>query len=327
MKKAIELENVETLGLSNRTVALLKRYYSSVDQIVKQGRVYAYEEERGICRSLPKYKEELVSALRNCGFTRPAEDFVMSFNVATLYSCICLPGYVAKYDYSQVFIRDIESLSNEQYESFKALTEDEIKEVERHLQAILTEREFKIVYYSFGLDGANTRDLEAVVQLLNIGIGEERTRQIECKALRKLSRSSIKVPAVFDMPDRVEEIAGQMRAELEELMSNPIFAQANDLIHKLKCIGDLPFRHDCECMRYGSIDYTPIENIDLSVRAYNCLKRAHINYVADIIKRPNDDWFRIQNLGMAALKEVIAKMHSLGYKDFKIEFPEIYWPV
>ena len=55
-----------------------------------------------------------------------------------------------------------------------------------------------------------------------------------------------------------------------------------------------------------------IEELDMSVRSFNCLKRAGINTVEDLINRTEEDMIKVRNLGKKSLEEVIAKLHSLG---------------
>ena len=55
-----------------------------------------------------------------------------------------------------------------------------------------------------------------------------------------------------------------------------------------------------------------IEDMDLSVRSYNCLKRAGINTVEDLIGKSEDDMLKVKNLGRKSLDEVIHKLESLG---------------
>lgn len=55
-----------------------------------------------------------------------------------------------------------------------------------------------------------------------------------------------------------------------------------------------------------------IEDMDLSVRSYNCLKRANIHTVEDLIKRSEDDMLKVRNLGRKSLDEVINKLTSYG---------------
>ncbi|MBQ2954122.1 MAG: DNA-directed RNA polymerase subunit alpha [Clostridia bacterium] len=55
-----------------------------------------------------------------------------------------------------------------------------------------------------------------------------------------------------------------------------------------------------------------IEELELSVRAYNCLKRAGINTVAELVQRNQDDMMKVRNLGRKSLEEVEQKLHELG---------------
>ncbi|MBE7034014.1 MAG: DNA-directed RNA polymerase subunit alpha [Ruminococcaceae bacterium] len=55
-----------------------------------------------------------------------------------------------------------------------------------------------------------------------------------------------------------------------------------------------------------------IEELDLSVRSFNCLKRAGINTVDDLINKSPDEMMRVRNLGKKSLEEVIVKLQSYG---------------
>ena len=61
----------------------------------------------------------------------------------------------------------------------------------------------------------------------------------------------------------------------------------------------------------------PIEELELSVRSYNCLKRAGITTVQDLANKSEADMMKVRNLGKKSLDEVINKLHSLG-----LEFAE-----
>lgn len=56
----------------------------------------------------------------------------------------------------------------------------------------------------------------------------------------------------------------------------------------------------------------PIEEMDLSVRSYNCLKRANINTVDDLIKKSKSDMLKVRNLGLKSIEEVVAKLQTYG---------------
>ena len=56
-----------------------------------------------------------------------------------------------------------------------------------------------------------------------------------------------------------------------------------------------------------------IEELDLSVRAFNCLKRAGVNTVQDLVYKSPEEMMKVRNLGKKSLEEVIEKLHSLGF--------------
>ena len=56
-----------------------------------------------------------------------------------------------------------------------------------------------------------------------------------------------------------------------------------------------------------------IEELDLSVRSFNCLKRAGINTVEDLISKTEEDMMKVRNLGRKSLEEVMAKLNALGF--------------
>ena len=55
-----------------------------------------------------------------------------------------------------------------------------------------------------------------------------------------------------------------------------------------------------------------IEELDLSVRSFNCLKRANINTVADLVSKTQDEMIKVRNLGRKSLEEVEHKLQMMG---------------
>lgn len=55
-----------------------------------------------------------------------------------------------------------------------------------------------------------------------------------------------------------------------------------------------------------------IEELDLSVRSYNCLKRAGINTVQELTNKSEPEMIKVRNLGRKSLEEVKLKLHDLG---------------
>jgi len=62
----------------------------------------------------------------------------------------------------------------------------------------------------------------------------------------------------------------------------------------------------------GKTIETTIEELDLSVRSYNCLKRANINTVEDLTNKTEEEMMKVRNLGRKSLDEVLSKLHALG---------------
>ena len=60
-----------------------------------------------------------------------------------------------------------------------------------------------------------------------------------------------------------------------------------------------------------------IEELDLSVRSFNCLKRAGINTVEDLVSKSEGEMMRVRNLGKKSLEEVVSKLDSLGFQFLK----------
>ena len=94
---------------------------------------------------------------------------------------------------------------------------------------------------------------------------------------------------------------------------------AKILIDRLKYFADLSDDTDQPIMIEEEKDSgkdktleTTIEELELSVRSFNCLKRAGINTVADLINKSPEDMMKVRNLGKKSFDEVKAKLQSLG---------------
>lgn len=55
-----------------------------------------------------------------------------------------------------------------------------------------------------------------------------------------------------------------------------------------------------------------VEELDLSVRSYNCLKRAGINSVDELVRKTEEDMMKVRNLGKKSLQEIKEKLGDLG---------------
>ena len=66
--------------------------------------------------------------------------------------------------------------------------------------------------------------------------------------------------------------------------------------------------------KLGRLYAMPIEELDLSVRPYNCLKRAGINTIGDLVQRTEEEIVNVKNFGRKSLDEVKEKLAVLGLK-------------
>ena len=77
-------------------------------------------------------------------------------------------------------------------------------------------------------------------------------------------------------------------------------------------VGDVEIMVEKEEDKKEKILDTTIEELDLSVRSYNCLKRAGINTVQELIMRDEEEMMKVRNLGKKSLEEVQQKLEALG---------------
>ena len=100
--------------------------------------------------------------------------------------------------------------------------------------------------------------------------------------------------------DAVREASSILMAQLDKI-DNPEFT---DAIRGL-------MKQNEEDPRQKLLE-TSIDDLELSVRAYNCLKRAAINNVQDLVNKSENEMMKIRNLGRKSLKEVIDKVKDMG---------------
>lgn len=163
----------------------------------------------------------------------------------------------------------------------------------------LTEREQEVLKMRF-MSGMTLDECAAVMS-----VGRERIRQIEAKALRKLRHPMRFKRWHLDTMDKaIEEAKERSRLELENAV----------LRSKLKSL-EVPeeeFMNLPESARLPKPTDVDIGEMELSVRSYNCLKRAMINNISDLEGMTVDDLMKVRNLGRKSMEEVIAKAKEWG---------------
>lgn len=100
--------------------------------------------------------------------------------------------------------------------------------------------------------------------------------------------------------------------EVVSLSAKIIQDHTNLFVELVESMKDLSILQAREDEKQHKVLEMSIEDMDLSVRSYNCLKRANINTISDLTKKSKDDMLKVRNLGLKSLEEVIKKLESLG---------------
>jgi DNA-directed RNA polymerase subunit alpha len=112
-------------------------------------------------------------------------------------------------------------------------------------------------------------------------------------ALREASEILIKSLAIFTDAERVEELTA--REPIPALASDPLAASSGDGIASS-----------------NGLDEILIEELELGVRSYNCLKRAGVQTVGDLVRKTRSELNAIPNFGQKSIEEVIETLHARG---------------
>ena len=106
---------------------------------------------------------------------------------------------------------------------------------------------------------------------------------------------------------------GSMKPEEAVALASRILIEHFELLTDLSNIADMTglMIEKTEDPKVKALE-TTIEDLDFSVRAYNCLKRAGIHTLQDLVNKSENDMMKIRNLGKKSLKEVLDKVRDLG---------------
>jgi DNA-directed RNA polymerase subunit alpha len=158
-----------------------------------------------------------------------------------------------------------------------------------------------------GYDGANTRDRS------DLAIGVIAVDSIYCPV--------VKVNIVIDPIEGTNEEKLTLDVTTNGTMApdDAVSLSARILDSHLKLFADMDVDTESEVKveDAGSNDSNDLMNmnideLELSVRSYNCLKRAGINTVEELTNKSQDDMMKVRNLGRKSLEEVLAKLNELG---------------
>lgn len=171
----------------------------------------------------------------------------------------------------------------------------------------LSDREQRVIElrYRFGmtLEGAGKE----------MQVTRERIRQVEIRAIRKLSKSIHR----FQKPDQVEV------HDYEELLrENQVLRAAFDnLVGVIHDVYPQILEKVKEAQKKAEADVVEnkhIEELELSVRSYNCLMRAGLNTIGKVIeydRNPKTSWMKVRNLGRKSIEEIRVRLFEFaGYE-------------
>ncbi len=180
----------------------------------------------------------------------------------------------------------------------------------------LSVREADILRYRY----QKNRTLEELTEVF--GIAKERIRQIEKKALRKM-----RMPAVEELLHKGVAVwlDDKIREEARRIANEEVPAQVHSLLTaRLEWAEETMNEREAERMRLArdgatgnlvrGAELIMVEEMELSVRSYNCLKRAGCNTMADIIAMTPEQLLMVRNLGRRSRDEIIEKVHAMGFE-------------
>lgn len=197
------------------------------------------------------------------------------------------------------------------------MTDEDLAKIFQVIGTTLTEREQKVIgmRFGYGNEDGQPRTLESVADEFNVTI--ERIRQIEQKALRKLRRRKCReqLPRIFK-PEAVLEEVNEIKRRIRELHRDPVFQREAELKDALYKFNQLPFvlPENIEDIEDQAEYASDISELNLSVRAYNCLWRSGIFTVGDLCKLSEAELYEVRNLGVKAAEEVKAKLAKKAYR-------------
>lgn len=167
----------------------------------------------------------------------------------------------------------------------------------------LTDREQNVLYMRFN----NNMTLEQVGK--QFGVTRDRIRQIEAKALRKLRHPRHAKHWLMDTMDKAEEAMKERdRLKLENMELNHKLANVYASLGLKEKAEEAAGKVDPEIVKDLKVD-----ELELSVRSYNCLKRAGYNRLSDFNGKTMDNFMKIRNLGRKSLEEILTRLRANGY--------------
>ena len=200
----------------------------------------------------------------------------------------------------------IDVISGGLYNPVDITTESLLYDRMEYILSLLPDQEKLVIKHIF----KDNMTLEEVGKELKLS--KERIRQIEYKAIRKLHHPKY-YNMLFDEFDLREQI--KKREKVNKELSLSLFKKIYELRTKLDAIDKVLKSVGVDIMNTKDNDIlsSSIEELELSVRSYNCLKRAGINTIAELINTSITELNNVRNLGQKGVDEISEKLADIGY--------------
>lgn len=159
-----------------------------------------------------------------------------------------------------------------------------------------------------------TADIVADELLYMFSKGEEPSAYFTAKVFMYLSSlGDIEIESKNEYVDKIVNVDNVQYKELDKTKIKPakLESKNNSVVRIKRRTESSIFRSKNNARLLSN---TLIDELGLSVRSYNCLKRVHINYISDIIKLTPTELLGVRNLGKMCTLEVIRAVNKLGYK-------------
>ncbi|MBO4812557.1 hypothetical protein J5491_00160 [Candidatus Saccharibacteria bacterium] len=330
VRRAASIKAITELGVLSPTRAYFLKNSSSIDDLIRKGRILAFQQDIS-GRKLKKAESELVSYLREAGFIHPSEDLILGFNVGRLYRRV--------YDsFRDCFVTEIQDITNEWYEHFVALSLADIQSIKSVLSSNLSVQRYQVLILRYGLTERGAKSFAEIGK--EFGWSQNRAMNVEEDAIDRLKHLSCQtgregkfLPPIFEAPGWIKEAIYKIEGDIDALHLDPIFEKERKLyleldeLHKdpafrkeRRLYGDLkkyteiaPFRiredHD------RTADELPIKDLGLSGYIVRSLSCAGIHTVQDLLDL-RIDLKTIPGIGQGAIEALTEKMHAFGYIDW-----------
>ena len=183
----------------------------------------------------------------------------------------------------------------------------QLEELLDYMMMKLTQRESDVIHYRY----EEGMTLAAIGEIL--GVTDDRVRQIEAKALRKLRYSAGWLKVDKDHIISMLAIQKHLEDDIEIRTKHKVTQYLDSKLVSLKKIID-------GCTKTAVKEYLnthpdiSIEDMDFTVRTFNCLKRANINTVDQLRQYTEEELAKVRNLGPSCVMEIKRKLDDMGIK-------------